>query len=271
MKPHTALICGFDRAGTSVVSRALARHPQVELFMQPFNSGPVRRKMNEIWTNETATSEDIKFFRGLETGNLVQEYIRSDWFERSTTRDFIPGKIHVVKTTLNHFVTGWSQRSFPGIDHWAVWRDPMDILASLVRNGFIDAWYSGAIDEIQPAIVSDRELTCRFGRTVETVKGNLQAEAALIIAVRTFALFREIPASRVISFDRFVRAPIDECARFFSAYDLCSIAIDPSDDANIAGKRYEPGKSHRSLIEPDVQRLAARIFTQLTEFEEKSV
>ncbi len=265
-RPCTLILNGFDRSGGSALARTLATHPKVELFMQPFNSGPVRQKMYELWKDDTASPEDIRFFAGLERGHLQRDYIRSHWFAESSVQEFVPGHLHVIKTTLNHFVTGWSMRRFPGIAHWALWREPRDMLASLIRNDFIDAWYASAIGEIRPAILQDPELNDRFAKYLPLIDKHEQLQAAFLIAVRSTVLFREVPAQNVLSFEAFATDPTRECAHLFTACGLEALPVDNRSDGNLTGKHYQPGLSHIENIDPAILPLADEMFDHIAHF-----
>ena len=46
-KPNNLILNGFDRCGSTAMARTLARHPEVEVLMQPFNSGSIRSKLSQ--------------------------------------------------------------------------------------------------------------------------------------------------------------------------------------------------------------------------------
>lgn len=264
--PHSLILCGFDRSGSSAIARSLASHPLVELFMQPFNSGPVREKMYRLWDDKVASPDDVRFFSGLERGELHRDYIRSHWFAKSTVQDFVPGRLHIVKTTLNHFVSRWSIQRFPDLAHWAIWRDPRDVLASLIRNDFIGAWYADALTEISPAVLSDPELSDHFASAMPQVKDHEQAQAAFLIAVRSYVLFRAVPVQQRLSFERFREDPSAESARLFTRYGLNPIQIDGSGDKNLTGKAFEATTSHQCQIDPAIKPLLQTLFAPLEQF-----
>jgi hypothetical protein len=262
-RPHTIILNGFDRSGSSAISRVLSTHPDIELFMQPFNSGPVRKKMNTIWDDSVATDEDREFFRGLEKGHVFASYIRSHWFKSySTTQEFIPGKLHVIKTTINHLLIDWTQRNFPAIDHWLIWREPMDILASIVRNNVIDGWYGEALEELTPTIASDVDLSRLFDKFIPQV-GHPHAKAALIIAVRTWYLFSKADPFRVIDYAAFKKDNILGLTPFLSNYGLTLELQSTSKDLNLTGGSYRQDKEHSHLIDRGQIALIQEIFSNL--------
>lgn len=262
-EPSAVIINGFDRSGTSAIVRTLAQHPDIEIFMQPFNSGPIRRRMNEIWDERVADAADIRFFRGLEARRIERDYIVSHWFERdSTTTEFLPGRLHVIKTTINHLAVRWIRDSFPALDQWAIWREPHDILASLIRNGFDEAWYSQAFDELLPTVRADSWLEARFGRLIDGAV-HPHARMAFVIAVRNAFLMRHTEPDRILRFEDFLHLG-PGCLKVFSAhYGLRPFDFSVAGDLNIVGKAYEPGASHVAAIDPAARDAIEAIFAPL--------
>lgn len=132
------ILNGYDRSGTSAISRILAKHPDIELIFRPFNSGPVRKKMYSIWDKSTPTEIDNSFFKKLEEGILDADYFVSGWHEKFSTveNSFKENKLHVIITNINHFTVEWVSKYYPKIEQWAIWRDPIMILNSCVKNEF---------------------------------------------------------------------------------------------------------------------------------------
>ena len=262
-RPHTIILNGFDRSGSSAISKSLSQHPDIELFMQPFNSGPVRRKMYQIWDDTVAAEEDIKFFEGLETGILHREYIHSHWFEQhSTSKEFIPGRLHVVKTTLNHLLIPWCQTRFPNIHQWAIWRDPWQILSSLIRNDFIGDWYADGFEQITVTVKNNEGLSL-FAEFLPRIS-HPHSQAAFLIAVRSFVLFTNVNSNRVIFYNEFKKNPSGACALFFEMYGLMPISIDSKDDLNIIGTYDQVRSDSRELIDASAEEVISSIFAMLT-------
>ena len=131
------IINGFDRSGTSAITRLLATHPKVELIMQPFNSGFIRKKMYSILEETDECRPEHVFFKALKNNEIKNELIDSYWhYEHSTTQHFKDGQLHIIKTTINHFTQKWMNENYPEIDVWGIWRDPKDIVDSIIRNKF---------------------------------------------------------------------------------------------------------------------------------------
>lgn len=263
-RPHTIILNGFDRSGSSAISKSLSQHPDIELFMQPFNSGPVRKKMYQIWDDTVAGDEDIKFFEGLETGILHREYIHSHWFEQhSTSTEFIPGRLHVVKTTLNHLLTPWCQTRFPNIHQWAIWRDPWEILSSLIRNDFIGDWYADGFEQLAVTVKNNEGLSL-FEEFIPRIS-HPHSQAAFLIAVRSFVLFKNVTSDRVIFYIEFAKNPTTACAPFFKVYGLTPIEIDSKDDLNIVGTYDQVQSDSREQIDGSTEEVISSIFAVLAD------
>lgn len=261
-RPHTIILNGFDRSGSSAISRTLAQHPDIELFMQPFNSGPVRKKMYQIWDDSIATEADIQFFKGLEQGLMHRDYIQSHWFEKySSVKEFVPGHIHIVKTTLNHFLVDWCQSRFPEIHQWAIWRDPWDILASLVRNDFIGEWYEDAVVQVIK-VVTEQDSLSPFRQFLNSLK-HPHVQAAFLIGVRSFELFSHVLVDRVIFYDEFKNEPSPSLMRFLKTYDLAVFNMDAEGDMNVIGAFRSNQKPVSELIEKGNLTLISSIFAVL--------
>jgi hypothetical protein len=241
----------------------LARHRDIDLFMQPFNGGSVREKMYQIWDDELASEEDVGFFFGLEKGQLNREYIKSHWFDKySTTKEFIPGQLHVVKTTLNHFLVDWCQQRFPMIHQWAIWRNPWAILSSLIRNDLISAWYDDALIQVQETVSSNEILRPIFGR-FNLVNDHAFIKAAYLIAVRSYYLFYFIDPAKVIYYNRFREDPNKELSSFLDFYGLERIEFDLNEDLNIVGEYNRAARDEKSEIEQGHQSTISSIFAPL--------
>ncbi len=202
MATKTVLMTGFDRSGTSAVSRTLAAHPKIELFMQPFNSGPLRRLLYQILADDLVSEDDVQFFSGLENGRIDTDYIKSHWFfEHSTTTKYIPGSLHIIKSTISHFKLPWLQQRFPSIEVWGIWREPMDVLSSIFRNGF-ETWYENSFEELADSVRQNERLNAVFGKFLHLTLNPIE-QVALNLAVRCHHFFGHVPADQVIHFDEF--------------------------------------------------------------------
>lgn len=265
LMPNNFILNGFDRSGTSAVSRVLATHPEMELIMQPFNSGSIRKKLYEIIDDSNATREDYEFFSGLEKGVLIDSYIRSHWHhEYSTTKAFSPGKVHVIKTTQNHFAVKWAHKHFPQLPHWGVWREPMDILASLVRNSFHLKWYRDAFPALVNTVLNDSVLRDNFYGLIGKIDNPVR-EMAFIISVKTWFYFKHISPRNIIYYESFVENANKELGKILESFSLSKydFSLEANRDLNIIGKSYARGESHKDVISEQDQLVCRQIFSPL--------
>jgi hypothetical protein len=246
---NNVVLNGFDRSGSTAISRTLAQHPDIELIMHPFNSGSIRKKLYQILDERNVSAEDVDFFAKLERGELEKSYIKSEWHPRhSTVADFVPGRLHVLKTTLNHFTISWIARAFPRIEMWGIWREPLDILSSILRNGFNEKWYRGAIEEIGPTVRNSPVLAPVFAHQLDRLD-NEARKTAFLIAVRTYFFFHHLDRRKQIVHEHFRRDRNAALAPFVSYFGLrpYDFATVEDEDLNVVGLRFD-GASHRSII-----------------------
>lgn len=272
MKINNLLLNGFDRCGSSVIATALATHPQTEVLYHPFNSGSIRHKMYQIMTDDIASAEDVRFFMGLENEQLWKDYIISPWFkEYSTTLDFIPGKLHVLKTTLNHLTIRWIHERFPRIETWGIWRDPFDILASLVRNAFYAQWYTDALPQVITTLKISGEFPPLFNDCLRDIGDSEVKALALLIATRSYFFFRYLERDKLINYEHFKTDPNSELNKISNYFEIERYSIDArmDEDHNIVGLDYEMGKSHRHLINKEEYLFATKLFLPIFDLMEK--
>lgn len=263
MLSNNLILNGFDRCGSSVIATALATHPLIELLYHPFNSGSIREKMYQIMADDIASSEDVRFFVELENKQLWKDYIVSPWFEKySTTQDFIPGKLHVLKTTLNHLTVRWIHKRFPRIEVWGIWRDPFDILASLVRNAFYAQWYTDALPQIAETLKINSEFPPLFANCLKHIGDSEVKALAVLIATRSYFFFNYLERDKLINYENFKVDPNTELNKISRYFEIEKYSVDTlmDEDHNIVGLSYEKGKTHRHLINKEEYLFAATLF-----------
>lgn len=232
------IINGFDRSGSSAISRTLATHPEIELIMQPFNSGFIRKKLYQIFDETDKNSEAFKFFEGLQNNKIREEFIHSQWYYKySTTNQYIPNKIHLIKTTINHFAQKWMKENFPDIDVWGIWRQPQDIVSSIIRNGFYGKWYSEGIKEMIPTIKKEPELKKDYQVFLDNLDNEIK-NTAYLVAVRSHFFFRHLDKDKLIVYENFRENPnyLWKFSRYYGLQDK-DFTNAAKGDLNITGKR----------------------------------
>lgn len=259
------ILNGFDRSGSTAISRVLSEHPDIELIVQPFNGGSIRKKLFQVLDDRNTDDADRRFFAELEEGRLDTSYIKSDWHAiHSTVPQFVENRIHLIKTTQNHLTVKWVSTHFPKIEQWGIWREPLEILASLVRNGFHVAWYSVGFEELAQTVSSNDELREVFGPLTSHATNDI-SRMAFIIATRTWFYFRHINPEKVIIYERFLEDRTSELARVTSYFGLKDFRFpqDSSSDLNLVGKSYQAGARHLSEVPAADIRTAERMFEPL--------
>lgn len=250
--PNNFILNGFDRSGSSAIARVLATHPDIEIIMHPFNGGSIREKLYQVMDSSNASPEDVDFFSKLENGVLERSYIKSQWHEKhSSVPDFVPGKLHLIKTTQNHLTISWVRSNFPLIENWGVWRKPLHILASLIRNNFHTLWYADAATELKKTVGSNTLLDSIFGKYSDMLTNPVR-EMAYVIAARSWFFFYHLEPGKVIDYQEFSCDPETALSPVLRYFGLPPFDFDSAgnEDLNITGKEYKPGASHLDCISP---------------------
>jgi hypothetical protein len=267
MSANNIILNGFDRCGSSAISKALATHPQIELIFHPFNSGSIRRKMYMIMTDKIASNDDLHFFSELEKGRFWRDYVVSPWFEKySTVFEFVPDKLHILKTTLNHLTIRWIKDRFPEIEFWGIWRDPFDIMASLVRNDFCGKWYFDAFPQIADTIAQNQgEFPKEFRNKIADVGENEVRALAFLIAARSWFFFNHLKQRHLINYEIFKTDPARELNKIPRHFGFAEHKFDSDfdKDFNVVGRGYEKGRNYRDQISDADMHFAASLFTPL--------
>jgi len=255
----------FDRSGSSAILNCLRVLPNFQVLMQPFNSSGVRRKMYTIWNEDTPDPEDKKCFRDLSSFRMPSEYFVSVWHrDFSSTKEFVPQHHHVLKTTINHFLIPWTMQNFPSIKQYAIWRDPLDILGSVIRNNAFKLWYQDALREITATVRKNNFLSEEFASFIPELTSD-QRISAFLIAVRNSFMFHHIDSKNVINYELFRSDPTAGLRDFVAdisgtTFDFSQIA---KSDLNLWGAAYVTNKCYRDLICKESRNFADRVFAVL--------
>lgn len=246
------LFNGFDRSGTSAITRLLAIHSRVELIMQPFNSGFLRKRMYSILEEERETSPEHIFFKGLEDNKLENGLIESHWhYKYSTTHEYKEGQLHIIKTTINHFAQKWMRQNYPNIDVWGVWREPWDIVDSIIRNKYYGEWYEDSLKQIIPTIENTKLLDKYYSKYLNELD-SIVKKTSFLVAVRSHFFFHYLKSGLVIDYEEFRKNP-NYLNLFLKYYNLSFIELadESSKDLNITGE-YKKDKEPIRYSEEEV-------------------
>jgi hypothetical protein len=264
-KSKFVILNGFDRCGSSAISKTISNHPDIELIMQPFNSGFIRKSMYQAIEKSQYISDAKSFFNKLANNELDNKNIHSHWHKNhSSTQEFIPGRLHLVKTTINHFAQRWMNQNYPNIDVWGIWRDPFTIINSIKKNDFQDDWYADALEKLRPTVIQEKELNSKFGVFFKESLSQDQ-ELALIFAVRSYFFFYHLPADRLIIYESFRSGANKALKAFSDCYELREINFNTfsKTDLNIIGKSFNP--SDKNELSQEIKSSISPILSPLIE------
>lgn len=252
---------GFDRAGGSAITRLLSQHPKIQLLFQPFNSSNLRTRMYEIITDKNVDPIDQCFIEKLNNSYLDISYIESHWFYKySTTEEITKDNLYIIKTTLNHLTVRWMSEQFHNIDQWGIWRDPFDILNSLVVNNFHNKWYSDGYEKTL-ALVNSEAIFNHFKHLTKYVDSKIH-KMAFIISMRSWYYFSHINRNKILVYERFLKEPQKELNKFLKFYELDTLIFkDVFKDRNIVGKAFKKKKKKCVINREDFS--LKRIFSPL--------
>jgi len=261
---HICLLTGFDRCGSSMIARALGQHPEINLLFQPFNGTEVSKTQWERWNKNETHAAPEKFIRELQQGKVEHDYIRSDWFRKySSSQEVKPG-LNLIKDTKLHFKLGWLRHHFPSIEVYGIWREPEEILHSLVKNNFHQSWYGYLTPEILNHAVAQFD---RLSHYAAMIKENSEGyeRMALGIAMRTEILLQSMPSSNWFVYEDVVAQPDFILNKFLARFNLP--AFDFSNvmrhDYNVAGALPAERISWEAYFSPLQQKKIAAIFQRL--------
>ncbi|MEW9669520.1 sulfotransferase [Ammoniphilus sp. 3BR4] len=234
------IINGFDRSGTSMIAKVLAKHPQIEAIFQPFNATILRTTQWDYWEPNHMCYGVEKFMGHMLNGYIDKNFIASDWFKKhSTTQKIVPGKLHVIKTTNLHFKIDWFLNKFPQVEIFSIERSFFATVCSLMRNNFYQEWYGeDAYQAICEYVKKDDKISANLRACVYDAKDDLE-KMGVIIAVRTSVMRRS--TKKTIYYERIMENPNSSFNEVTGYFGLDSFDFEPymQEDYNIIGKNFE--------------------------------
>lgn len=236
------ILNGFDRSGTSAISRTLASHSKAELIMQPFNSGFLRKRMyDEFGIENYEEVEQAKiFFNDLRENKLNNDLINSHWYyKESSTLEYIPKKLHIIKTTINHLAQKWMKDNYSDIDVWGIWRDPKEIVSSIMNNGFYGKWYNEGINSIRKTVESVDFLNQYYMHFFERLDTDVK-RTSFLLAVRTHFFLNFLDEDKLIDYAIFKNDADHGLERFVNYYNLNNYNFNEysKKDLNLIGRHF---------------------------------
>ena len=265
MNSDVAILVGFDRTGSSMIAKVLGMHPAINLIFQPFNSTIITKSQWEIWPEDYKEPETEVFLKQLLEGKIYKEYIRSDWFyNHSTSHDFEPGQLNLIKDTKLQFKIPWLQANFPEIKLFGIWRDPRAVLCSLVRNDFHKAWYGDIDKELIQAMIKSSELLSDYEQLVPADPDEVEL-MALAIALRTHFMVKTISPGNWVVYEQIMKDP-DQCLNEFTSkfgLDRFEFSEWINTDYNIIGKPFQERDLWKTFFPENVLNSINNIFAPL--------
>ena len=152
---------------------------------------------------------------------------------------------------------------------WGIWRNPYDIVASIIRNDFYRRWYVGGLEEISNTIINHQHLKALFSDFID--QANSEATIlGLLVAARNYHFFYHLQPFKCIDFEKFIINPNLAFRGLCEHFDLRNFDFTSQmpGSFNIIGKAFERNKDHKSeLSKPDLKMLD-KIFQPLIELRE---
>lgn len=241
------LINSFDRSGSSFTAKLLAKHPKIECLFQPFNGSIFRREMYKVWDKDFESLDGKELFDAVLNGNFNDGTIKSHWFfKHSTCTNLSKDKLHLIKTTNLHFKIKWILNNYPNVETWALIRNPLGILASLVRNGQHEAWYGGStfneiLNVYKQLDFYDEKIYHKMMETSDSVE-----QMAYIISILNTKMLKDTPEKHVLKYENLLENANTEFSKLLVGENIpgFDFSLFVGEDFNIIGKKFEGFNKH---------------------------
>jgi len=239
---NITIINGFDRSGTSFIAGLLDKHSEVAYYCQPDNKTRLETFRWDYWKTGEADAASYAFIEKLCAGQLDEEFIAgSEWFGTCGTSSTIlaADKINLWKSTKLHLKVKWLAQ-FPAISFFAVIRDPRAIIASLVRNGFHESWYSR--DDYARILQTFRDESMPEIDWLPSVAAqagfNPVQQVCMLTVLNTMYMCRDLgwARERIIYYEQVLANP--SCLAGYFALAPIDYAAELGQDYNMVGKKF---------------------------------
>jgi len=258
------LLEGFDRCGSSMIARVLSLHPEVNLIFQPFNSTEVSKTQWQRWQVNEQHPLTAQFIEHLLKGEIDHDYIQSDWFKNYSSSQQVQPKLNLIKDTKFHFKIDWLQHHFPAVSVYGIWRQPEEILHSLVRNGFHKTWYDYLTPEMLNCAVASYENLSPYAPLLEKNLEDYEV-IAIGIALRTEILLLSVVPKNWLVYEDVITHPNLILNQFLRRFNLPSFDFSSAmqEDFNVAGKFSADRVSWKDFFSSAQQQKIAAILQPL--------
>lgn len=258
------LLEGFDRCGSSMIARVLAHHPEVNLLFQPFNNTEVTKTQWQCWKSNEAHPETERFLESLLQGKIEHAYIQSDWFRNYSSSQEVKQGLNIIKDTKMHFKAEWLRQRFPEMKVYGIWRQPEEILHSLVRNGFHKTWYDYLTPELLQHAIRSYESLTPYAFLLEKNLAEYEV-MAIGIALRTEVLLQSVSQDNWLVYENVVHEPNQVFNQFLKRFNLPAYDFSSTmqNDFNVAGTFSAEKTSWKDFFSAQQQQNIALIFKHL--------
>ena len=271
--PRLAILLAFDRSGSSMTARILGSLPGVNLLFQPFNGTEVSRSQWEVWDESFESPRTARFLRQLEEGNLDEGYIQSEWFRRYSSSSRVdPLALNLIKDTKLQFKVRWLQTRFPSVRIVGLWRDPIWIMESLVRNGFVDTWYGYLTEAMLVAAASATGLIETYADAFGALRERKDF-VALGLALRTHYHLLNTPPRDWVRYESLVGSPAIEGRRLAALLGtgFATGGLDVTHDYNVAGEAYTGSRDLRQTLSTEDIEVLQRILAPVCDLASRTL
>lgn len=247
------LLNSFDRSGSTLISKALAKHPKIENLFNPLNATIFRREFMNVWNPNIQSESQTQGKNMIDTvlrGDINKHTIKSRvFFPNSSTTSLEKGALHIIKTTNFHTKIKWFKFQYPNIPYWGLLRSPIGILASLVRNNFHNEWYGGwAFDSLLKNI-EDFDISSCAKKEIKTLTDPIEQMAA-IIGCLNHEMYNNLDKSFIIKYEDVIENPNNILNKFCNIFGLSNFDFEPffRNTVNASGKPYTGEKEYLKLF-----------------------
>ncbi len=247
-----------------MIARVLAKHPEVNLIFQPFNSTEVSKTQWQRWKVNEMHSLTASFIDNLLKGKVNHDYIQSDWFKNYSSSQQVQPKLNLIKDTKFHFKIDWLQHRFPAVTVYGIWRQPEEILHSLIRNGFHRTWYDYLTPEILKHAVASFESLSAYSSFIKDTLEDYEV-MAIGVALRIEILLHFVSANNWLVYEEVISHPNLILNQFLSRFNLPPFDFSSAvqEDFNVAGTFSFERTSWKDFFSAAQQKKIEAIFQHL--------
>lgn len=246
-------------------AKLLANHPDIECLFQPYNNSIFRKKLFEYWDVNTINVEANLLVDNILKGNWTKDIIDTPWFHKhSSSFELQPNKSYVIKTTNLHLKYEWFRKNYPQIQLMSLIRNPLSIMASLSRNGFMGNWYGEKEfqENIDLAKKSPYLLPKGAYELGLRMVGDIQ-KTAFIIGVNNYVMLQDSKEGEVVKFEDILASLHTVCGKVTSALEVEEFDFSAFSDINynVIGESFSNNSQWKEVYTNEDLKKMVDIFT----------